>query len=149
MVDFSSRIIVLEPVFSWRSDCCAWNPLLIGSYIAARSHSTRKWTSLTQKFEPTLHRPSPTTCSENGTNPSADLVGAISSVICEVITWRPFFFWFTVPGICGTAFLVASRHSKFVKKHLCLHFFNRKSYAIGFMILAIGQIFALFCRTQQ
>ena len=41
-------------------------------------------------------RPSPTTYPENGTNPSADLVEAVSLVICEEITWRPIFFgrWF-------------------------------------------------------
>ena len=45
-----------------------------------------------QKFGPALLRPSPTTYPENGTNSSADLVEAVSLVICEEITWRPFFF---------------------------------------------------------
>ena len=41
-------------------------------------------------------RPSPTTYPENGTNPCADLVEAVSLVICEEITWRPIIFgcWF-------------------------------------------------------
>ena len=36
-------------------------------------------------------RPSPTTYPENCTNPCAELVEAESLVICEEITWRPFF----------------------------------------------------------
>ena len=49
-----------------------------------------------QKFGPALLRPSPTTYPENGTNPCADLVEAVSLVICEEITWRPIFLgcWF-------------------------------------------------------
>ena len=35
-----------------------------------------KWAYFTRKFGPALHRPSPTTCPENDTNPSADLVEA-------------------------------------------------------------------------
>ena len=42
-------------------------------------------------------RPSPTTYPENCTNPCAELVEAESLVICEEITWRPFFVgrWWT------------------------------------------------------
>ena len=54
-----------------------------------------------QKFGPALLRPSPTTYSENGTNPCADLVEAESLVICKEITWRPLFFWSLVPVDCG------------------------------------------------
>ena len=55
-----------------------------------------EWIGFAQKFGPASFRPSPRTFPENGTNPSADLVEAVSSVICEEITWRPIFFrcWF-------------------------------------------------------
>ena len=53
-----------------------------------------------QKLGPALLRPSPTTHPENGTNSSADLVEAVSLVICEEITWRPIFSWSLVSVDC-------------------------------------------------
>ena len=52
--------------------------------------------------------PSPTTYPENCTNQSADLVEAVSLVICEEITWRPFFFGCRIRVTSGTGFLVVS-----------------------------------------
>ena len=53
---------------------------------------------LLKKSGPVLSRPSPATHPENCTNQSADLVEAVSLVICEEITWRPSFFWLSDPG---------------------------------------------------
>ena len=57
-----------------------------------------------QKLGPALLRPSPTTLPENGTNSSADLVESVSLVICEEITWRPFFFRSLVTVDCRPQF---------------------------------------------
>ena len=46
----------------------------------------------TQKSGPVLARPSPATYPKSCTNLCADLVEAVSLVICEEITWRPFLF---------------------------------------------------------
>ena len=51
-----------------------------------------------QKSGPVLARPSPATYPESCTNLSADLVEAVSLVICEEITWRPFLFRLSDPG---------------------------------------------------
>ena len=57
-----------------------------------------------QKLGLALLKPSPTTLPENGTNSSADLVEAVSLVICEEITWRPSFFWSLVSVDCRPHF---------------------------------------------
>ena len=76
--------------FSWWSDSGIRNP----SSLLVPTSLQVDW--FRSEVRAGSFRPSPTTYPENGTNPSADLVEAVSLVICEEITWRPIFFgrWF-------------------------------------------------------
>ena len=88
--------IRLDSTFCLRFQLPAWTEINYFSWwfdsrIQESIGTTSATSSSTQKFGPALHRPSPTTYPENSTNPCAELVEAESLVICEEITWRPFF----------------------------------------------------------
>ena len=67
--------------------------LVVFRWFSALSCCVDCGVNFTQKSEPVLARPSSASYPESCTSLCADLVEALSLVICEEITWRPFLFW--------------------------------------------------------